>query len=60
MNRLARMVEVGDEIDEDGYRLRVIDLGNRRAGKVRVVLTESQNTHEDDPANKDEAAEQAV
>ena len=60
MNRLARMAEVGDEIDEDGYHLVVIDLGNRRAGKVRVVLTDSQDTLEDDPSNKDEAAKQAI
>ena len=59
MNRLARIAEVGDEIDEDGYHLRVVDLGNRRAGKVHMVLMKPQNTQQDDPGNKDEAAKQA-
>lgn len=36
MERLARMPEVGDEIQEDEHRLKVLDLKDRRVGRVVI------------------------
>lgn len=37
MARLARMPEVGDEIDEVGYRLLVLSIEERRVGRVEIA-----------------------
>lgn len=36
MQRLARMPEAGDEIVQAGYRLRVVNLEDRRVGRVHI------------------------
>ena len=38
MQRLARMPEAGDEITENGYRLRVLTKDEHRVGKVHIAL----------------------
>ena len=42
MRRLSKMVEAGDEIIEDGYRLQVISQIDRRVGKVRIERIEAR------------------
>lgn len=62
MQRLARMPEPGDEIDEAGYRLRVINLEEHRVGKVHLMCTDepvqgSEPTQDSDDASTDESVE---
>jgi CBS domain containing-hemolysin-like protein len=38
MQRLARMPEAGDEITENGYRLRVLTKDEHRVGKVHIAM----------------------
>jgi len=44
MRRLSRLAEAGDEIVENGYQLRVINLIDRRVGSVQVTQLESVDT----------------
>ena len=44
MQRLARMPEIGDEITEDRYSLRVLSKDDYRVGKVHIQLLASNET----------------
>ena len=44
MQRLARMPEIGDEISEDRYSLRVLSKDDYRVGKVHIQLLASNET----------------
>ena len=44
MRRLLRLAEPGDEIVENGYQLRVINIVDRRVGSVHVMQLESVDT----------------
>lgn len=43
MQRLARMPETGDRIEEAGYRLSVMSIEDRRVGKVRIEPVRPQD-----------------
>jgi len=53
MRRLSRMAEVDDEIIEDGYQLRVIDIAHRHVGRVLVQQLELSGTYETDQSSFD-------
>ena len=44
MQRLARMPEIGDEITEDRYSLRILSKDEHRVGKVHIQLLASNET----------------
>ena len=37
MSRLGRLPKIGDEVEQGGFRLRVIEVEGRRAARIRVV-----------------------
>lgn len=57
MQRLARMPEPGDEIDESGFRLRVLSLEDRRVGRAAIELLQPDN--QEDSVNSEKSVVQA-
>ena len=51
MRRLSRMVETGDQIEEDGFQLEVISHTGRRVDKVRILRLEKEQAAAQDPAD---------
>ena len=54
MTRLERMPEVGDEITEHSYKLRVLSYEDRRVGRVSIERT-LDNEAETDTSKKSDA-----
>lgn len=52
MERLSRMPEQGDLITENGYKLKVLSLTDRRVGKVAIERTEFDNSQESELSPK--------
>ncbi len=60
MERLARMPELGDEILEGDYRMRVLSLEDRRVGSTSIERVQALDPHAEPAAGDDQPQESAA